>query len=53
MNLEEIKGLTILGGEPFQNTEDLIEIVGKIREKAINLFGYIQVTLTNKYKLTH
>lgn len=34
MNLEEIKGLTILGGEPFQNTEDLIEIVGKIREKS-------------------
>lgn len=34
LKLDEINGLTILGGEPFQNTEDLIGIVEKIREKS-------------------
>ncbi|WP_308534311.1 anaerobic ribonucleoside-triphosphate reductase activating protein [uncultured Peptoniphilus sp.] len=34
LKLNEINGLTILGGEPFQNTKDLIDIVEKIREKS-------------------
>ncbi|WP_071025786.1 anaerobic ribonucleoside-triphosphate reductase activating protein [Peptoniphilus raoultii] len=34
LKLDEINGLTILGGEPFQNTKDLIDIVEKIREKS-------------------
>lgn len=31
---DEIEGLTILGGEPFESVRDLIDIVGKIREKS-------------------
>lgn len=33
LNSDVVKGLTILGGEPFQNTKDLIQIVKKIKEK--------------------
>lgn len=32
LKLEEVAGLTILGGEPFQNTEDLVHIVEEITE---------------------
>ncbi|MDO5715433.1 MAG: anaerobic ribonucleoside-triphosphate reductase activating protein [Tissierellia bacterium] len=28
----EIEGLTLLGGEPFQNTEDLIELLHRIKK---------------------
>ncbi|MDY3007045.1 anaerobic ribonucleoside-triphosphate reductase activating protein [Anaerococcus sp. AGMB00486] len=31
---DEIEGLTILGGEPFESVRDLIEIVRKIRDKS-------------------
>ena len=31
---DEIEGLTILGGEPFESTEDLIEIVKKIKKES-------------------
>lgn len=34
LQLNEVEGLTILGGEPFQNTSDLINIVEKIREES-------------------
>ncbi|WP_036728506.1 anaerobic ribonucleoside-triphosphate reductase activating protein [Peptoniphilus mikwangii] len=41
---ESVSGLTILGGEPFQNTKDLIPIVKKIKansEKSIWIYsGY-------------
>ena len=44
LNEDVVQGLTILGGEPFQNTKDLIDIVGKIRkntEKSIWIYsGY-------------
>lgn len=30
---DEISGLTILGGEPFENAVDLIEIIKKIKEQ--------------------
>ena len=30
---DEISGLTILGGEPFENAVDLIEIIRKIKEQ--------------------
>lgn len=33
LNSEQVSGLTILGGEPFENAFDLVEIVKKIREK--------------------
>lgn len=33
LNKNYISGLTILGGEPFQNEEDLIPIVKEIKEK--------------------
>ncbi|MBS5966231.1 MAG: anaerobic ribonucleoside-triphosphate reductase activating protein [Finegoldia magna] len=49
---EEIDGLTILGGEPFESCDDLIEIVGKIREntnKSIWIFsGYTYEILYQK-----
>lgn len=32
LNKPTIKGLTILGGEPFENTEDLLKLVKKIRD---------------------
>ena len=52
LNQEEIDGLTILGGEPFESCDDLIEIVGKIREntnKSIWIFsGYTYETLSQK-----
>lgn len=32
LNNDVVKGLTILGGEPFQNTKDLIEIVSEIKK---------------------
>lgn len=48
---DEIEGLTILGGEPFESTRDLIEIVGKIREntdKSIWIFsGFLFEILIN------
>ena len=54
LNQEEIDGLTILGGEPFESCDDLIEIVGKIREntnKSIWIFsGYTYETLSQKQK---
>lgn len=34
LSLEEITGLSILGGEPFQNTEDLFPVVKSIRQKS-------------------
>ena len=34
LKMDEIEGLTILGGEPFESTEDLIEIVKKIRKES-------------------
>lgn len=52
LNQEEIDGLTILGGEPFESCDDLIEIVGKIREntnKSIWIFsGYTYEILSQK-----
>ncbi|MET3617254.1 anaerobic ribonucleoside-triphosphate reductase activating protein [Peptoniphilus olsenii] len=33
LNLDEVKGLTILGGEPFQNVDDLYKVVKDIRKK--------------------
>lgn len=48
---DQIKGLTILGGEPFESTEALIKIVEKIREnspKSIWIFsGFLYETLIN------
>lgn len=34
LKLDEVEGLTILGGEPFENTSDLLDIVEKIRKNA-------------------
>lgn len=48
---DEIEGLTILGGEPFESTEDLIKIVKKIRgesDKSIWIFsGFLYEVLIN------
>lgn len=33
LNNKQVSGLTILGGEPFENAFDLVEIVKKIRER--------------------
>lgn len=48
---DEIEGLTILGGEPFESTLDLIEIVKKIRketDKSIWIFsGFSYEVLVN------
>lgn len=32
LSLDEVAGLTILGGEPFENTKDLINVVREIRK---------------------
>ncbi|WP_138159248.1 anaerobic ribonucleoside-triphosphate reductase activating protein [Peptoniphilus catoniae] len=32
LNEDQVEGLTILGGEPFQNTKDLIDIVKEIKK---------------------
>ena len=32
LNDDQVKGLTLLGGEPFQNTKDLTEIVKEIKK---------------------
>ena len=53
---DAITGLTILGGEPFQNTNDLIEIVKKIKSntnKSIWIYsGYtFEEILKDKNKL--
>ena len=34
LNQDVVDGLTILGGEPFQNTEDLIKIVSDIKKES-------------------
>lgn len=51
-----IEGLTILGGEPFDNTEDLIKIVSDIKkgtEKNIWIFsGYVFEKLIKNEKNT-
>lgn len=51
LKMDEIEGLTILGGEPFESTEDLIEIVKKIRkesDKSIWIFsGFLYEILVN------
>ncbi|MDU6064914.1 MAG: anaerobic ribonucleoside-triphosphate reductase activating protein [Anaerococcus sp.] len=48
---DEIDGLTILGGEPFESTEDLIQIVKKIKKesnKSIWIFsGFLYEILVN------
>lgn len=58
LNLDEVKGLTILGGEPFQNEIDLYNIVKEIRQntqKDIWIYsGYTWEQITrekNKNKL--
>lgn len=33
LKLDEVKGLTILGGEPFQNEVDLLEIIRDIKKE--------------------
>lgn len=33
LSKNEVAGLTILGGEPFDNTDDLIKVVGYIKNK--------------------
>lgn len=33
LNEDIVEGLTILGGEPFDNSKDLVKIVSEIREK--------------------
>lgn len=39
---DEVEGLTILGGEPFESTEDLIKIVKKLEKNRISLFGFFR-----------
>lgn len=58
LNLDEVKGLTILGGEPFQNEIDLYNIVKEIRQNTQKDFwiysGYTWEQITreeNKNKL--
>lgn len=34
LNQDVVDGLTILGGEPFQNTEDLIKIISEIKKSS-------------------
>ena len=33
LNLDEVKGLTILGGEPFQNEVDLLQVLRDIKKE--------------------
>lgn len=33
LNLDEVKGLTLLGGEPFQNEIDLLEVIRDIKKE--------------------
>lgn len=33
LNLDEVKGLTLLGGEPFQNEVDLLEVIRDIKKE--------------------
>lgn len=49
LNQEEIDGLTILGGEPFESCDDLIEIVGKIRENTNKSIWIFRDTLTKHF----
>ncbi|MCI5839213.1 MAG: anaerobic ribonucleoside-triphosphate reductase activating protein [Peptoniphilaceae bacterium] len=53
LKLDEIEGLTILGGEPFENCDDLYEIVKKIRkfsDKSIWIYSgnKFEILLNNK-----
>lgn len=34
LSLEEVEGLSILGGEPFDNTKDLLKVVQSLRAKS-------------------
>lgn len=33
LNLDEVKGLTLLGGEPFQNEVDLLQVIRDIKKE--------------------
>lgn len=50
LQLNEVEGLTILGGEPFENTLDLLEVIKEIRkhsEKSIWIYsGFIYEVLS-------
>ncbi|WBW50748.1 anaerobic ribonucleoside-triphosphate reductase activating protein [Peptoniphilus equinus] len=54
LNSDLVDGLTILGGEPFQNTEELLPIVSAIRQatdKSIWIYsGYTFETLVQEPK---
>ena len=53
LNQEEIDGLTILGGEPFESCDDLIEIVGKIRENTNkSIWIFFGIHLRNTFSKT-
>lgn len=54
LKLNEVKGLTILGGEPFENTVDLIDVVRKIRnnsDKSIWIYSGFTFEILSKIPL--
>lgn len=55
LKLDEVEGLSILGGEPFENTLDLLEIIRDIRkhsDKSIWIYSGFTYEILSKIPVT-